>query len=161
MHPPEKLCADDHGDQFLGIQVPLLPVTVTKVAFSISFLKMLMYKTAQSTREPPPPSFPPALLLACFWPELWERQDAKLILGEVTPAHQVPAAPAAAPGEGRESPALPGDTPTPTGPAQLLAFPLCAPGTWVAGVGENRCLPGRTVCQKVGGGGYFLIAQLS
>lgn len=49
-----------------------------------------------------------------------------------------------------------------TGPAQLLAFLFCAPGAWVAGVGENQCLPGRTVCQKVGEWGcYFLIAQLS
>lgn len=33
--PPKKLRADGHGDQFRGVQVPPLPATVTKVAFSV------------------------------------------------------------------------------------------------------------------------------
>lgn len=64
---------------------------------------------------------------------------------EVTPTHCVPAAPR----EGRESSALPGDIPMVTGPAQLLAFPLCTPGSRVAGLGENQCMPGKIVYQKV------------
>lgn len=67
LHPPEKLHADGHGDRFLGIQVPSLPATVIKVAFSINFFKMLMYRTTQSAGESPPlipTSAGPGLLLA-------------------------------------------------------------------------------------------------
>lgn len=140
LHPPEKLRADAYRDPFLGIQVPPLPAAATKVAFSIVFFKMPMYKTVQS----PHPSSPQVLAPACFWPELWERQDAKLILGEVAPTRRIPAAPAAAQGRKGE-PNPPWGPPVLAGPAQLLAFPLPSPDSWVAGVGENWCVPGKIV----------------
>lgn len=53
--------------------------------------------------------------------------------------HQVPGR------EGKAQPHL--GTPT-----TLLAFPLFAPCSQAAEVGEKLCLPGKTVCQKVMGG---------
>lgn len=65
-----------------GAKSTPLPATITKVAFSIIFFQMPMYKTAQSSGEPP------ALTLSLLFQLAfgsWERQDAKLILGEVAP----------------------------------------------------------------------------
>lgn len=99
-----------------------------------------MYKKEQSMETPPSPYCHHWCSQLAFDQSCGERQDAKLLLGEVTPAS-------------------PGDTYYVAG-FSAPGFPLCAPGSRAAEVGEKQCLPGKTVCQKVMGVfGFFLLLK--